>query len=238
MKKIDMGISIIMLAFLIAAAPLPGGQSTPGPMKKEIVRVNYINVREAFQILQPYMSPHGTIRVLAARNTLVIEDQTAFVEKVLGILREIDTPPLDLRFTVDILEATTGKGESDRRLEADPVIRELKKLVKFESFRLLDTALIKVQDNSHTTQRLGGEGVSLELSLAPRHIEKGEGDAFHVELRLRHHYGFDSEGKARSSTLINTTLSLESGERQVVGVSKLNGGEKSLILILRGEVMK
>ena len=50
--------------------------------------------------------------------------------------------------------------------------------------------------------------------------------------------GLNSEGKTRSVSLVETTLSIKSGERTVVGVSKLNGGDKALILILSGSVVK
>jgi hypothetical protein len=50
--------------------------------------------------------------------------------------------------------------------------------------------------------------------------------------------GLSSEGKQRSIRLVETALSIKSGERTVVGVSKLNGGDKALILILSGSVVK
>jgi len=38
--------------------------------------------------------------------------------------------------------------------------------------------------------------------------------------------------------LIDTSLSIQSGERSVVGVSKLNGGDLGLILIIEGKIIK
>lgn len=238
MKNTKIRFSVFLLILTLAALPAVAQQDKGAGMTQKIVKVNYIDVREALNILQPYMSREGTIRILRARNTLILEDRPEFIAKLLEMLKEIDTAPLDLLFTVDIIEGSTVKGEGDRRLEADPVIRELRKLVKFESFRLLDTAMIKVQDNSHTSQRLGGEGVSLQLSLSPRYLSEGGREAFQVELMLVHYYGFNKDGNPASTPLINTTLSLKSGERQVVGVSRLDGGEKSLILILQGRVVK
>ncbi|NIN93016.1 hypothetical protein GTO36_08580, partial [bacterium] len=46
------------------------------------------------------------------------------------------------------------------------------------------------------------------------------------------------EKKERERVLIGTTLTVKSGERTVVGVSKLDGGDKALILILSGKVIK
>ena len=50
--------------------------------------------------------------------------------------------------------------------------------------------------------------------------------------------GYRMTGKEISLTLIDTTLHLKSGERTVVGVSKLDNGGKALILILSGKVIK
>jgi hypothetical protein len=39
------------------------------------------------------------------------------------------------------------------------------------------------------------------------------------------------------TTLIETSLNIKSGDRTVVGVSKLDGGDKGLILIISGKIV-
>ena len=102
----------------------------------------------------------------------------------------------------------------------------------------LDSSIIKVQDNKRSSQRMGGDGMSFLLRMEPRLIKEEKANTLQVELRLSQRQGINKEGNEISSTLIDTTLALKSGERTVVGVSRLNGGDKALILILSGKVIK
>ncbi|MGB6867559.1 MAG: hypothetical protein WBE11_17885 [Candidatus Aminicenantaceae bacterium] len=240
MKKIGM----LSLVFFLLCGSILGYQRTSGERgetKTEIVTIKYIDVMWAEGLLHPYSSRRGTIRRLHDGNKLVIEDTPENVEKMLAILKEIDIKPIDLQFNVDlILGSTTSQSEAgfDRELKSDPVMKELGQLLQYKSFKRLDTALMKVQDNKQSSQRMGGDHLMFRLQLQPRYIEEDKGDSIQVELYLLQDMGSDSEGKRRSISLVETTLSIKSGERTVVGVSKLNGGDKALILILSGSVVK
>ena len=79
--------------------------------------------------------------------------------------------------------------------------------------------------------------MNFRLNLHPRYIKEQGGDSIRVDLSLSSTQ-FKQDGSPLSLTLIETTISLDSGDRSVVGVSKLNGGDKALILILSGVVKK
>jgi len=217
-------------------------QESKSKLRKEIVQVKYINANRAQNLLHPYSSRTGRIQAIYEKNALIIEDIPEVVEKLLSILKEIDVKPLDLQFTVDLilgsLSSESKSGLLDRELRSDPVIRELQKLLKYQSFKRLDSSVIKVQDNKRSYQRMGGEGIGLLLRMEPRFIKEEKADTFQVELRLTKQLGINKEGKEISSTLIDTTLTLKSGERTVVGVSKLDGGDKALILIVSGKAIR
>jgi hypothetical protein len=248
MKK----ISIILLAFFFLTGislSLYGQQQAKPELKKEIVQVKYLSVYRVRDLLRPYLSrvmpngPFGQIQELPERNALVIEDTPEQVEKLLSMLKELDVKPLDLQFTADLilgsLETSLGAtGDELKELMSDPVIRELNSLLRYKSFKRLDSSIIKVQDNTSSSQRIGGSDISLQLEIRPRFIKEEKADAVLVELGLSQSKGLTSEGKERTYTLLRTTLTLKSGERTVVGVSKLDGGDKALILILSGKVIK
>ncbi|UCE42992.1 MAG: hypothetical protein JSV17_08605 [Candidatus Aminicenantes bacterium] len=247
MKKTT--IFIVTLLFLVSMIPVLNAQQSTSPTKlmKEIVKVNYIDARSAYSILMPYMSRNGKLQLVRESNMLIIEDIPEIVDKVLSILKEIDIKPLDLQFTVDLILGSMSSGStgardasevySDKKIDSDPLIKELSKLLTYESFKRLDSTLINVQDNSRSTQMLGGEGMSFRLDLQPRYIKEEKGDSIRVDLSLSSRQ-FKSDGSPLSLTLIDTTITLNSGDRSVVGVSKLNGGDKALILILSGVVKK
>lgn len=241
--------TIIMVVFFLLAGVIPvldAQQNTRQSNKrKEIVKVNYINARSAYTILQPYMSRSGKLQLVRESNMLIIEDIPDIVDKILSILKEIDIKPLDLQFTVDLILGSMSDvspddraGMSDdRNLKSDALIKELTTLLTYKTFRRLDSTLINVQDNSRSTQMLGGAGMSFRLDLQPRYIKEQDGDSIRVELSLSNRR-FKNDGSPLTMTLIDTTISLDSGDRSVVGVSKLNGGDKALILILSGVVKK
>ena len=163
-------------------------------LKKEIVKVNYIDVRSAYSILMPYMSRNGKLQLVRESNMLIIEDIPDIVDKILSMLKEIDIKPLDLQFTVDLIlgsmyekdpDDPQARGVSpDKKIKSDPLIKELSKLLTYESFKRLDSTLINVQDNSRSTQMLGGEGMSFRLDLQPRYIKEEKGDSIRVDLSL------------------------------------------------------
>jgi hypothetical protein len=242
MKK----ISIVLLAFFFLTGmslSLYCQQAAKPELRREIVQVKYLSVWRARDLLRPYTNPVGKIQDLQERNALIIEDTPEVVEKLLSMLKELDVKPLDLQFTADLilgsLETFLGAtGDEVKELMSDPVIKELNSLLRYKSFKRLDSSIIKVQDNTSSSQRIGGSDINIQLGIRPRFIKEEKADAVLVELDLSQSKGLTSEGKERTYTLLHTTLTLKSGERTVVGVSKLDGGDKALILILSGKVIK
>jgi len=224
----------------------------PQELRKEVVKVNYIDAQEALGILHSYKSARGRIQMQRNRNTIIIEDTPEFVDKLLSILKEIDVRPLDLMFMVDVIMGAKDQPEAggDPVPGSDPLIRELKSLLNYQHFTRLDSTLVKVQDNGRSSQRLGGLGIGLLLELYPRHVKDGNKDGFQVELRLlqttKRMSRQDDQGKVeyfavpleKTLSLLESSLSLKDGERSVVGVSKLNGGDTALILIIEGKVVQ
>jgi len=240
-------------AVMPQSSPVPQQPPTapePVEMRKRVVKVNYIEAQEAFQILMAYKSQRGRIQIQRNRNILIIEDTPDFVDKLLSILSELDVRPLDLMFTVNVIMGSMEEKGGEKIPGSDQLLKELKSLLKYEHFARLDTSMIKVQDNGRTSQRMGGQGIGLLLELYPRHVSDGAQDGFQVELSLRQTTRQFSrpgeDGKLqymgtpleKSMSLLQTSLMLKDGERSVVGVSKLNGGDTALILVIEGKVVR
>ena len=246
MKKTIATFSIIFLMAGILAT-LHAVQQT-SELRKEVIKINYINLYQARDLARKFLTGKGKLEIIIENNILIVEDIPEVVDKIVSLLREIDIKSVDLEFRVDLILGSTLapvkeankeiKEKTDKELNSDPLIKQLKSLLKYSYFQRLDSSIIKVQDNSISSQRLGSEGLSFKLRLHPRYIKEGSQDTYQVELRLSQHKGFNPEGKEISLTLIDTTFHLKSGERTVVGVSKLDGGDKALILILSGKVIK
>lgn len=234
-------LGIFILCTVIQPLHSSLSQTKQPELEKAVVKVKYIRAPDAFEVLRTYLSPRGEIQVINRENRLVIEDIPVVLEKLLSILKEIDVKPVDLQFNIELIlgsKISDKKTGLDKEMKSDPVMKELRSLLKYKSFVVLDSSIMKVQDNNLSYQRMGGEGINLRLRLRPRYIKEEKGDNFQVELRLEQSLAFDEGREEKLLILIDTTLTLKSGERTVVGVSKLNGGDKALILIVSGKVLK
>ena len=255
MKKLTLLLGIFIVFFLGTAhlslsastaasddiIPFSLQREGPPEVIKEIVKVKYIEIFTAQSVLNQYKSRWGKIQALRERSVVIIEDTEEFMDKLLTILKEIDVKPMDLEFKVDLILGSiqaVPNEEIDKELNADPLIKEMRKMLFINSFQRLDSSIIKIQDNSRSQQRMGGKGMSFTLQLNPRYVKENGADSFQVGLSLSQDKGFTPDAKQRTVILLGTKLTLKSGERSVVGVSKLDGGDKALILILKGTVVK
>jgi hypothetical protein len=247
MKKV---LLFLLVCLFLSAAVLAQQNVEMPSLRHEIVEVKYINANWALGLLKQYMSRNGKINQIPGTNKVIIEDTAEIVDKILSILEEVDAKPLDLQFNIDLLLGSTqeaAKTDWARDKKNESVLKELQGLLKYKSFRMLDSSILKVQDSSRSSQRIGGKGIHLNLQLSPRTIKDEDGESFQLELRLSQYQGFKPDGNERTLTLIDTNLTLQSGEQQVVGVSKLTyvpqeaGGQEediALIMILSGKVLK
>jgi hypothetical protein len=210
-------------------------------LRKEIVKVNYIRAGQAMTLLHFYMSRDGRIRFDDKLGLLTIKDTPEIVGKVLAALKEIDLRPKDLLFTVDLVLASMNKEENDQGLKSDTVMKDLRKVLSYKFYKKIGSSIVRIQDKNHSEHRIGGEGINLRLAMTPRYIKEEKGEMFQLNIDLRHEAVISEAGgekETKTIRLFETVLTMKNGERTVVGVSKLNGGNNALILILTGKVIK
>lgn len=248
MKKI---VVFLLVCFVLTGVSFGLQQNIEKPkLQNVIIEVNYIDANRAIGLLRQYMSRYGKINQIKGTNKVVIEDTPELVEKILAILKDVDVKPFDLQFDIELLLGTTDENAKTnlvREKKNDLVLKELQNLLKYKAFTTLDSSILKVQENSRSSHRIGGKGINLKLELNPHYIQSDNRDTFQVDLRLSQYQGFNPDGNERILTLIDTTLTLKSGEKQVVGISKLSyvpraaaseEEDTALILILSGKVLK
>lgn len=240
---------ILMIAMFVlwgTLSPVYAQQErTKAPeLKREMVRLKYIRAQEVQSLLRPYQNPWGQISWNPSNDSLlVISDTPETLSKILAVIKEIDVKPVDLLFTVQlVLGSEAGDSKTDEVLQNDPLIAELKKLLRYKSFTLLDSNLIRTLNLGEAEVSLGRD-TEIDLVLRPRFIQEEKDRLIQVGVRLRR---FDEviqtsaqdKNPVRATILIDTQLTMKPGEKTVVGVSKLNGGDKGLILILSGKVIE
>jgi hypothetical protein len=251
MKK-AIGILLAVAVLSTTSIGAFGSQDqVPRPeLRKELVKLKYIRARQVHQLLVGYQSEYGRIRIEDELNIITLQDTPEIVEKMLSVIQEIDVKPVDILFTVDLIvgafkeegeEVTRVGGKaSDRELESDPLMKEMQRVMRFKTLNKIGSALLRVQDGKHSEQIIGGSGMEFRLQLRPRHVREEKGDAFQMDLELRHQRvrKIGNSTQTQSVALIETALTLRSGEKTIVGVSKLDGGDKALVLVVSGKIIK
>ena len=250
--KRSIGILLVFLLLLgVTTSIFAIEEQQPRPeLRKEFVKLKYVKAKQVHQLLLGYRSEYGDIRTEDELNIVTIRDIPEFVEKMLSLIKEIDVKPVDILFTVDLivgsfkeeLEEVTAvrKKPIDKELESDPVMKEMQRVMSFRTLDKIGSALIRVRDGSYSDQRIGGADLEFRLRMRPRHIKEEKGDSFQVELELQHERVKRTGGAVQREnvTLLETGLNLKSGEKTIVGISKLDGDDRALVLVISGKILR
>jgi len=249
MKKVM--IASVMLAFALAIV-VPALAEDPAQeaklpvkpaLKTEMVRLKYLTGSRLMGVIQAYLSRESTVRSGPDDKVLIISDTPENIARARAAIEELDVKPADLLFTVQLV---LGSEEPEKDLEPmpnDPIIKELRSLLKYKSYALLDTSLLRALDTQDSEVRLG-ERAEFELWIRPKVMRDEKATLIQTEIRLRRIVVAGTPPNVTSAkpefittNLIGTTLNVKPGDKTVVGVSKLDGTGKGLILILSGKIV-
>jgi hypothetical protein len=249
MKKGILALVVLAFAFAVTApvfaedAPQEKPAAKPA-LRTEIIHLKYYRGVRMNGLINAYLSRDGRIEQGPDEKILVISDYAENIEKILQAIRQLDVKPADLQFTVQLILGSDTEEKGGEPVPNDPVIRELRNLLKYKSYFLLDTSLMRAMDNSDTQVRMG-EKAEFEFQIRPKVIKDEKSSLIQMEVRLRQIRIAGMPPNATSSKveyittdLIGTTLNLKPGDKTVVGVSKLDGGGKGLILIISGKIVE
>lgn len=243
MKKVFWTTIILPFAFVLIGAV--HGQEQKPKMRQEIVKLNYIDKGDIRIILSTFLSPQGRISPTERSGYLTISDIPENVEKILEVIRELDVKPADIQFNIQLILASAEEdpARSNGPITDDPLIKELRNLLSFRYYYPLDSSFIRALDREYSEVTMG-EKAELKLFLAPKYVKEDKEDLIQVEARLSRIVpvayapsATETRSPYSSLTLLTSNFTLKSGGKTVVGVSKLDGGDKGLILIITGKVI-
>jgi hypothetical protein len=235
-------LAIVLPAFAEDPAQEAKGVTKP-PVKTELVRLKYYAGLRMMALINTYLSRDGRVSPGPDEKILVISDYPENIEKILQAIGQIDVKPPDLLFTVQLILGTGVVEKGGDALPNDPIIKELRNLLKYKSYSLLDTSLVRAMDNSDSQVRMG-EKAEFEFWIRPKVIKDEKASLIQMEVRLRRIFIASMPPNATSAKpeyittdLIGTTLNIKPGDKTVVGVSKLDGSGTGLILIISGKIV-
>jgi len=244
MKKAFWISLILILSFVLVGVGL--GQENKPKMRQEIVKLKYIDKEEILNVLYTFLSREGRISPSPRSGLLTISDYPENVEKVLAVIRELDVKPADIQFNIQLVLASAegDPAKSADLITDDPLIKELRSLLNFKFFYPLDSSFIRALDREESEVTMG-EKAELRLQLRPKYVREEKDELIQVETRLYKIVpvtyapaAAQTQSPYSSITLLSSNFTMKSGDKTVVGVSKLDGGDKGLILIITGKIVR
>lgn len=238
MKKIL--VPVLALAAALAAATAASAQPEPAPPPRDYVLEHLEGVTAEALFWDLCGAEHGsTCQVLhATDSTLRVRAPNEVQRALARLLAERDVMPPSHRLQLHLLTAGRGEGALPPGLADGPrrALEDLAAVVGFGRFALLDSALVETTRGART-HLAGPGGLLLDAGVEVRQVAGLDDEKLLVELVLiAPGHGEQPEGRAqppfRPGSLLQTSLSLSSGETVVVGSSRLNGGEEALVLLL------
>ena len=222
-------IFVFLVSFMAISLSQVGlGDEEKQALKKEIVKLKYTKASEVYDLLIPFRSKKGHILYSKKLNMITISDYPKNVERMLEVIKQCDVKPKQIEFKIWLIVAEVKeKPKSINIPGVNNIMRELKSLLRYNSYRLLDSSYLKTSESAfpYSNIVIGGE-YSFSLVIYELIFVKNDDNiSFSIKLLKD------------KKTLINSSLNLKNGETTVVGVSKMDGGNKGLILIITAKAL-
>lgn len=187
-------------------------------------------------------SPWGIIKVDDRMKVLTVAGTASQVEDVEEAVKKIDVPPVpskNVEITAYILLAKRQRSEADDYPAAlNEVVTELKKVLNYQGFRLMSSAIIRAQDGEPGSV-MGAADTSVppdnfELRFGRLTVVTREKQTVHLDnLNFVILTATDRRGLAAIMTDINMT----EGQKVVVGKTAFGSPDNALVLVLTAKVM-
>ena len=238
MKTIRLMLSGLALAGMLAAQtpPLPETAPPAPPTEKRIFQARYADARDLANVLGVFgyhIEANRDLHVLAVSAP---HDVMAAIEDA---IKRLDVPaaaPKDVDLIVYlVLASQQPDGSGGVPAELQPVANELKGVLSFKSFRMLDTILLRTQPGNKATASgvIGGSDKTLyDFTVNPSTVtEDSKGRLIRLDnLALNLHMpGGTGAG-------IHTEITVREGQKVVVGKSNMGGADQALILVVTAKV--
>jgi hypothetical protein len=193
--------------------------------------IRYLDIHAAETLAWEQCPDKNACVVMSALNTdrrggvLTVRADSETHAKLARVLAERDSAPPTQTFHLVLLAAGNKDGSApELAAGARKALDDMKGFLPFKSYRVVDTALVRViRDEMVQARVLGPSGSNATLMLR---FSSGGADGKKLFVNT---FNLSDE---KSGRLIQTAFSMDVGESIVVGTSSVSGSEEALVTIL------
>ncbi len=190
--------------------------------------IEYLDTDAVYGLIEPYIysdRPEAQGKISFAGDLVTVRETSDNLDKIARVLAQYDRARPSVRLQFQVIEA-------DGAAQADPAIadveRQLRKLFRFEGYRLVGEAIIGATENSSVSQEFGS---AEELYFIRVDIINVRGNADSGSVRLQVEFSTMDGGS------LSTTVNARAGQTVVLGNAQLRRGGGTLILAVKPELI-
>ena len=166
---------------------------------------------------------------------MLLVDELPVVQQMERVLARLDTPQKQVSIRLYLVLAGRKSKKGSVTPEAlKPVVKQLGRLFRYKTYRLLDSAFVRSTNNRHALVSLGGER-RYQAKITPRFIPGPKGGRVRMEFRLYKPMILTSKATGPRTIrrhLVSSVTTVPNGTTVVIGASRLNGGDEALITVV------
>lgn len=215
---------------LLSGITLGAGAQTVQEVR--VFQLRFKPAREAASVVEPLLSPDGSLLIQPRANTLTVRDTPAVQKRVAEVLASFDQPPETYRIRLRLILASTAPptpGAASPLIEG--VGKELSEVFRFTSYQELDTLLLAATDGATVEAEAAGR-YYLKFSLrgASRERDRVQLQGFELYRKTR-----NPDGSEGLRLLLRTTLSLRLKQTGILGAARSEAANQALVLVFWAE---
>ncbi len=259
MRRIETFSVAVIVAFLALLVPARGQEketsqkSATGEPVRKVIQLKYADPQKTVNLLNDFGAMFRWDREMKA---LMVVGHPSQVEAVEEALKKLDVPPpptKDFDITAYFLLATEQPVQTTVPSELHEVVDQLRRVLKYHDFRLLNTAIIRTRDGtgasvSGVASASGGEGQKADFSFSFNRADITS-DGKVPTIRIN---GLDfvmaqpvepKEGRGpdlvprTNLAKIHTDIDVPEGQKVVVGKTTFDSPDNALVLVLTAKVL-
>ena len=249
--KVKRHVYAVLFSVLLLAVPVAGAAEDEKSEKKEqtqpaesqnwpvkLFQVKYANVYHLANLFRAFgaiVQPEGDLGVISVRAP---KEVLTAIQESIQRLDVPQTPAKNINLDAYLLTASAQGPAGSVPPEMEPVVKQLKAVFNYQSFRLLGTASLRVRDGSSgmlsgalpsVSGRAGPTGYTFDMKSAVITPEGQERsiriDALHLRL-------------SNPDAQILSTVDIHEGQKVVVGKANIDNSDNALILVLTAKVVE
>ncbi len=204
-----------------------------------VFTLNHVAVMDVSTAVEPMLSEHGSLTLQPSRSRLSVQDVPAVVEKIAGVIDELDRAPDHFSIHIDLIEGSeTSYSSAQPAVEVDSRLRSM---FKFPSYRRLGGATLEGEIGNAAVALLGD---AYQISFVAQKVEYSPNTPWGApnpgnRIQLRHFLvkwvGEGKEGNEKSTPLLQTSLFLSPNQTVYIGAGKSEDAENGLVLIVHAQ---